>query len=418
MYNVSFETHGQWTFLAHEEGLMGNGLAPNATIAIDLVNEQPADDTYVMVITQTQYVLWRPWWQAQVQEQAQRELYGTHVQNHPNSYLVSHWRGVLYDRLQASFQIDARTKDRYLVLIMNTRRALLKLSGSVSLLNPGGEQLVLQWRKVPEVLLWTSALFFGSCLLFAGLLATATRRGRNAMHVVIASVLLLKGIVLLLKWNNRMQVSRLGYDTVLGQLSWQLLEKVQTIMELMMFLLIALGWKLLRGSLNITEMRFAGGISVISFYLGVFEVACTTQSTCSGYTLSRYILHALCYLVVIVAMNFNLQMIAAQISDSTASVDSGKLYRKHHAYQVFRWVFLAFIIAPTVELFLKVTVVPWDAMWLYWLVVELRTWMIYTCVVVTFRPEPPAPRVFELTQTGSDDEDVAEGLPAPAGMAE
>merc|ERR1712083_879677 len=98
-------------------------------------------------------------------------------------------------------------------------------------------------------------------------------------------------------------------------------------------------------------VRFAVGISLISFYLGIFEVACTTQSTCSGYQLSRYILHSLCYLVVIVATNFNKQMIYAQITDAPASLESGKLYRKQQAYALFRLIFLLFIIAPTVERF-------------------------------------------------------------------
>lgn len=229
------------------------------------------------------------------------------------------------------------------------------------------------------------------------------------MHFVIAAVLLLKGCVLILWWLDCLQVSRTGSNSTLGQVGWQLLEKVQTILELMMFLLIALGWKFLRPTLNLTEVRFALGISVISFYLGVFEVACTTQSTCSGYQLSRYILHSLCYLVVIVAMNFNLQMVYAQIGEAPASLESGKNYRKHQAYKVFRWIFLAFIIAPTVELFLKVTVMPWDALWLYVLVQQLRTWAIYMSIILAFAslPHPSPLRVFELTRNagGSDEEE-------------
>merc|ERR1712039_981479 len=224
-------------------------------------------------------------------------------------------------------------------------------------------------------------------------------------HLIMITVLFLKGMVLLLWHFDCMQVSRTGSDTVIGSVGWQLLDKVQTILELMMFLLIALGWKFLRPSLNLTEVRFALGISVISFYLGVFEVACTTQSTCSGYQLSRYILHSLCYLVVIVAMNFNLQMIYSQIADAPASLESGKLYRKHHAYKLFRWIFLAFIIAPTVELFLNVTVMPWDVVWFYVLVQQLRTWTIYMCVVVAFRPDPPPLRVFELTRDIDNEEE-------------
>merc|ERR1740138_396356 len=142
-----------------------------------------------------------------------------------------------------------------------------------------------------------------------------------------------------------MMVSQTVKNSVISTISWQLLDKVQTILELMMFLLISLGWKFLRPSLNVTEVRFAVGISVISFYLGVFEVACKTNQTCSGYKLSRYILHSLCYLVVIVAMNFNLQMVLHQISDAPANLEAGKLYQKRLAYLVFRWIFLIFILA-------------------------------------------------------------------------
>ncbi|CAE7492020.1 Gpr107, partial [Symbiodinium pilosum] len=171
---------------------------------------------------------------------------------------------------------------------------------------------------------------------------------------------------------------------------------VQNILELMTFLLLSLGWKVLRSSLDVSEIRFAVAVSIISFYLGVFQVACTTTATCSGYQLSRYILHSLCFLVVIVAMNFNLQKLVSAIAEAPASLESGKLYRKLSAYYIFRWVFLAFIIAPTVELFLKVTVVPWDALWLYIAIQELRTWGIYALLVHAFRMEPASPRVFEL----------------------
>merc|ERR1719387_2473037 len=155
------------------------------------------------------------------------------------------------------------------------------------------------------------------------------------MHLLMALVLFFKSAVLFFQWCDRMIVVHSGKETMVSSIGYQLLDKVQTILELMMFLLISLGWKFLRNSLNITEVRFALGISVISFYLGVFEVACTTLSTCSGYKLSRYILHSLCYLVVIVAMNYNLQMVQAQIADAPVSMEAGKLYWKHRAYRIF-----------------------------------------------------------------------------------
>merc|ERR1719359_2575246 len=163
-----------------------------------------------------------------------------------------------------------------------------------------------------------------------------------------------------------MLVSRTGKHTLLSSYCWQLLDKVQTILELMMFLLISLGWKFLRNTLNLTEVRFAVGISVISFYLGVFEIICKTPSTCSGYKLSRYILHSLCYLVIIVAMNFNLQVIYSQIADF-----------------------------------------DWDSVWAYKLLLEMVCWVIYASVMYAFRPSLDSIRVFELTirEAIADDED-------------
>jgi len=374
------------------------GLAPGALVSLQLSNAQPVNNTYVMVMTHSQLYAWQQDLVA-VQQPDGRD-------NTPSSYFGTFWRKGFYDKMEASFKIESAWSDRYTILVMNPMRQKVELAGTVTLVNPGGEQLRLEDKEVPKVLIWTSALFAISCALFGLLLISLWREGRSAMHVLMISVLFFKSVVLFLHWCDLMLVSRTGKDSVLNSISWQLLDKVQTILELMMFLLISLGWKFLRPSLNVTEVRFAVGISVISFYLGIFEVACKTNATCSGYKLSRYILHSLCYLVVIVAMNFNLQMVQAQISDAPATQEAGKLYQKHRAYRHFRWIFLVFIIAPTVELFVKVSMMPWYALWAYFLLQHLRTWMIYVFMIAAFRPEPDPLRVFELTiRNGSDDGD-------------
>jgi len=371
------------------------GLAPGAVVSFQLTNAKPVNNTYVMVLTHSQLYAWQKF----LHEPDGRD-------DIPSSYFGTFWRKGFYDKMEATFKIESAWSDRYTILVMNPMRHKVHLAGSLSLVNPGGEELRLEDKEVPKVLIWASALFATSCAFFGLLLTSLWREGRSAMHVLMILVLLFKSVVLFLNWCDMILVSRTGKHSVLNQYSWQLLDKVQTILELMMFLLVSLGWKFLRPSLNVTEVRFAVGISVISFYLGIFEVACKTPATCNGYKLSRYILHALCYLVVIVAMNFNLQMVQAQISDAPATQEAGKLYQKHRAYRHFRWIFLVFIIAPTVELFVKVSMMPWYARWAYWLMQHLRTWMIYMFMIAAFRPEPDPLRVFELTiRTGSDEGD-------------
>lgn len=385
-----------WTFLVYDVGL-----APGARVTLDLYNHAPVNSTYVMLLTHSQWLQWHQWHQVFLPR-----LDGAPPV--PSSYLASSWRKGLYDHLQVGFQVKAARRDRFHVLVLNVQQQPIQLEGNWSLVNPHGQELPLQEEHVPGVLIAMSGIFGGSCGILLVLLVGRWRQGRSAIHFLMVSVLFFKSLVLLLQWCDRMLIVHSGKETVVSSVGYQLLDKVQTILELMMFLLISLGWKFLRNSLNITEVRFALGISVISFYLGVFEVACTTVSTCSGYKLSRYILHSLCYLVVIVAMNFNLQMVQAQIADAPASFEAGKLYWKHSAYRVFRWIFLVFIIAPTVELFLKVSMMPWDAIWMYYLLQQLRTWVIYICVIVAFRPNPSPLRVFELTVRDDMDEDMVE----------
>lgn len=378
-----------WTFLA-----TGIGLEPGATIGMNFYGEEHANSTYIMVLTHAQLVAWRS---------MEGGAHGL------NSYVVCFWREPLRGHVHTSFQVRAPEKDRYYVGVFNALQSPLYAHGTLSFVNPGGQELMLQERHVPSVLLWMSLLFLMGGSIFAGVVAFS-RRGRHAAHVLIVTVLVTKSAVLLARSFHYVRISRNGSDSTFGNVVWQLLDKAQTIAELMMLFLIALGWKFLRNTLSVAEKRFALGLSVLSFYLGFFEVVCSSAASCSGYQLSRYILHSLCYLVVIVAMNFNLQMISLQITESPASPDAGKLYSKRYSYTFFRWIILAFIIAPTIELFFEVAVVPWDAAWVCILLKQLRCLAIYGCICAAFRPDPPSPRLFDLTRGAGDDDDYEVGV--------
>mmetsp|Transcript_45946 Transcript_45946/g.107415 ORF Transcript_45946/g.107415 Transcript_45946/m.107415 type:complete len:449 (-) Transcript_45946:8-1354(-) len=372
------------------------GLEVGGSITMELTNSQPANDTYVLILTRGQLLEWRDADDNLViltplNDKAARPL---------NSFLVSAWRSNLREHLQGTFRAEEATggRNRYNVVIMSATKSPLDIRGKLTLENPNGQQLSIQDVYVPKTLLVAANIYLMTAVFTALGLITRPRSGRNALHCLALTVIFLRGVSLLLRWLDYRIIATTGVESSAVDITWKLLSKVQNILELMSFLLISLGWKVLRSSLDVSEIRFAVAVSIISFYLGVFQVACTTQATCSGYQLSRYILHSLCFLVVIVAMNFNLQKLASAISEAPATVESGKLYRKLSAYYIFRWVFLGFIIAPTVELFLKVTVVPWDAQWLYIAIQELRTWVIYALLIYAFRMTPASPRVFELTR--------------------
>lgn len=386
------------------------GLDTGATVSLDLECSKLPNSSYVIVLSHGQ---WSAWNLPQEILTLRSDLPAPKDEDNRNfnSYLVTAWRTSLTEKLNASFQVQEAFggRSRYSLAIVSALKQPLAVSGTLKLMNPGGQQLSLQEVYVPAALLGAACTYLISCLVFCAVLMRASRRGtRTSLHSLIALVIALRGLTLTLQWLAKRQVEVTGTDSGFSEVVWRLMGKVQNIAELMMFLLISLGWKILRGTLDNSEVRFAMSISAISLYLGVFEVACQTPSSCNGYQLSRYILHILCQLVVIVAMNFNLQKIVQAIAEAPVSAESAKMYWRLHAYQTFRWVFLVFIIAPTALLFLNVTIVPWDAQWLFVLMQELTTWLIYSLLAFAFRPEPPCLRIFDLTQEQEEDSDFAD----------
>merc|ERR1719326_1315545 len=108
---------------------------------------------------------------------------------------------------------------------------------------------------------------------------------------------------------------------------------------------------------------------------------CTPQS----YVLTQFTLHSLCFLVVIVATNFNIFTLQRQIVEALATPDTGVLYTKHHAYCWFRGFFLFFVIIPSVTNFLNLHVLSWDELWVLIFVRELSLWLVHLAVLLLFR---------------------------------
>jgi hypothetical protein len=286
---------------------------------------------------------------------------------------------------------------------------MLSLSGSIEILGPAGEQLPLDLRHVPNVDLVFSIIFFASGSLFMFVAGTASHRPSKPVHMIIALTTLLQGVTLLLEWNTLFHVKTHGKESLLGSVVTQCVGLIHGISELMMLILIAFGWRLLRQHLNPTEVRFVIGTFAFSLYLGVFEVAGTSAAACNNYKLSRYILQVLCYIMVIIAMNVNLHMMRQQLEASPASIETGNIYIKFRAYSAFRWVVLAFVLVPTFKIAIISCVSPWDAMWAYVWLRNLSTLILYWVIALYFRPRPKPLRIFELARDAWSEDGEVEG---------
>eukprot|EP00927_Polykrikos_kofoidii_P057236 TRINITY_DN51352_c0_g1_i1.p1 TRINITY_DN51352_c0_g1~~TRINITY_DN51352_c0_g1_i1.p1 ORF type:complete len:469 (-),score=39.06 TRINITY_DN51352_c0_g1_i1:156-1562(-) len=384
---------GRWILLYPEVGLK-----PNSTVTVDFYNTMPARDTCLLLVTSSQ-----------LEARGSKDSYGQeHFPEHGDSYIPSAWRSNFYKRVNASFQVRVAHTDRYYLVIGNTYEQTLSLSGSVKFVGPGDEQLTAEYTHVPTVELVIGIFFWASSLFYLLISRMSLCQAITPVHIIVLTMFL-RGLVALLEWKYYSNITADGKGKLLDRLLIQLVMVVQDVLELMMLLSISFGWRVLRENLSPAEIRCGIGVATITFFFHIFEVVCTTQASCSNYQLGRYIIESLCYLVVIVAMNVNLQIILQQLRASPVSTELGHLYIKFRAYCVFRWVVLAFVLLPTVDLCLKTTVLPWDAIWMYQLVGSLMHWILYAVIALCFRPRPKPLGVFELTHGALSDDDEAIG---------
>lgn len=322
-----------------------------------------------------------------------------------SSYVPCEWRASLAEPVDAVHTVRAHESGRYwLGIIQAAPNAVEGLSGEVGFLNHDGEELPISQKYVAKAIILVAWLFFGSASLLFGLIALRPR-GRSRLHGLILATLITKCFVLLLVRQDITRVSHTGVTSIGRQILWQLLRQVELIMEVVVFYVIGLGWKITRTHLRTSEWAFAATIAILSFFLGSFEVACNTFAACTGqsYLLTQFTLHSLCFLVVIVATNFNIFTLQRQISEALATPETGVLYTKHHAYCWFRGFFLFFVVIPSITNFLAFHVLSWDELWVVVFVREFSHWLVQSAVLLLFRPGPQQLLVFELAVVVSSD---------------
>jgi hypothetical protein len=369
------------------------GLSANATITVKLRTKGHSPNAYVMLFNEDQFLA--------SEKIVQRIWRSPH-----STYLPCEWRASLAEHVDAVHTISASESGRYtLGVLQAVENAAKGLSGHVSFLNAGGEELSVTHQHVARVVLFVAWLFFlSSGFLF--IVVALHRRGRSRLHGFILAALILKCFTLLLMRQDIVQLSLTGKQYLGRQVLWQFMRQVDVIMEVMIFYVVGLGWKVTRSYLRAAEWAFASTVSVLSLFLGCFEVACNTVAPCTPqtYVLTQFTLHSICYLVVIVATNFNIFTLQRQIAEALATPDTGVLYTKHHAYCWFRGFFLFFVIIPSVTNFLAFHVLSWDQMWVVVLVKECSHWLVQSAVVLLFRPGAKHLKVFELAVVESSDD--------------
>ncbi|EPR58731.1 hypothetical protein TGGT1_216890 [Toxoplasma gondii GT1] len=303
-----------------------------------------------------------------------------------NSYIPAFKRlPFASSRLRVRIQVPRR--DRYAVVLLNADGLDLRLRGSVTFLNPDAQQLSAEQLHLPDTVFGLMILYLVTSGVLVLLMLVFRRRRWNGVHLLMLGNFLFAALAFSLDWRQAVYMAEHGIRHPALWVASRVFKKMQDISALMTFILVSLGWKTLRSQLSRIEVQFVAGLCVISLYLGFFEIIL------GGFQGTRYILHALGYICVLVAINANLALLHAHIADSSLSPSTGELYHKYDGYQTYRWIFFLYLMKPVTLVFYKLTflnlayeqLLSWDE-WVFVLVDNLMDYLIYVGLLYAFRP--------------------------------
>lgn len=345
------------------------GLQPNATITIDLRTPAPASDAHILILTDAQL--------AQVRVSSR---------GFKDGHVPCAWRASLVRRIQMEYRVASARDERYhiglLTLVPHVGQGLV---GEVELVNPDGNQLSVQQRGLDDVAYLFAFAFSSTAVGLTVMLLWALHRGwgrPNHLHGLLFAMLLLKSLVLWLLRRDVRLIALTGVESLGRHVTWSLLRQVQQVLELLLFYVIALGWKIIRPELRHSEWVFALSVVVPSMLLGCMEVGCNSTGACSGqtYHAAQFTLQSLCYLIVIVATNFNIFVLQREIAEALARPSTGTLYAKYRTFCFFRMSFLLYILIPSFTEILALQGFAWNELRVVMLLHELMVWVVLTGV--------------------------------------
>ena len=108
------------------------------------------------------------------------------------------------------------------------------------------------------------------------------------------------------------------------------------------------------------------------------------------------ILHSLAYLCILVAINFNIQVLRSKITESPISRTVGSLYQVAHSFSYYRGLFILFLVSPTLNVMFVDGVMSWKDQWLIDLIHMTCDCGLYFALLWVFRPKRRF-RLFEKT---------------------
>jgi hypothetical protein len=321
------------------------------------------------------------------------------------SSMVSYYHSLFLDKMDFNISITGPVAERFsIVILFPTETPSSKIFGTLRMdwKNGGTVKLpflLYQYRFLDSailVMLQLFAIFLGFYIVFFLAIRKSATTKLHWFYVLCFAVT----AGYLLSWYQGILLEGTSGDRSSFWSKWlpSIYQKLFDILELLMYLLTSLGWQSLRPQLSVNEIQMISIGVAVSMVLGFMEIECGEDSIeCSGITSARMIVHMFGYLTIIVAFNYNLAVLREMLSQSSiASYDTGRLYKHYRNFYLFRNVFFAFIVQPTVAVVLRTDIIDWQDDWVFATFFWGSKIALLSTLAFVFRPNPGVPVVVDM----------------------
>lgn len=307
-----------------------------------------------------------------------------------SSYFASQWRQPLSSHLSTRIDLDLPKVDFFYAGIFDPTfdGGMPKVYQiELDFVNAHGQHLPSQWAKLP--LVWGISSVAFSFFVQGAVILTSTSwyRASTPMHGLLSFCAALKAVELVVRADLFRVLSMTGDAPPWKFQVWRLLHYVTDTFELLVMVLIALGWKVLRSRLSEVEMRCVR----LLFFTGMLMAMAEAQVTGpfrpeSGLRSIFAISQMVIYLSVILTVNQNLQILAIGLHESHFSPTTILMYRKQQAYFRFRIAFYLMLLRPSILAWLRLTVIEESTEWLLLGIGEALLLMVYILLLIGLKP--------------------------------
>lgn len=246
------------------------------------------------------------------------------------------------ERIKKAIHVDKL--DRYVVFIYNPDKHLLSLSGKVCYSNDGETDIAKVRQSsdlyyVDNVILLFAILNLLVAIGYGFLLFKYTPASK-LVHYLITANFLLCSVYMFMDYINFNTIKTSNYNSMGLYYASNILMKIQEVFNLFILVVLALGWQIIRQTLTHVEHQLIIFVCIASLYLGVLEVILYSAA------LSRFVLHAVVFVIILMAINFNWAIINSRIGDELVGMEAAKLYHQLKSYRRYRKVFAVFLMKP------------------------------------------------------------------------